>query len=158
MSKATSVRSAGAKLLLAVVACAALILAAYFLTSPGGHDLYPVEGTVVVARSPNALTRCTHGRVWLHPDGSRGNQCSLTPMADLRNDGTYRVYTDGRPGAPPGWYRVTVLAVGLGDKTSKRNAKQMILIPAKYTELESSDLVFEVTPDVQPGRYDLVLR
>jgi hypothetical protein len=137
---------------------AAAGLVVYCVSRSADLSLQPVEGTVTVSRTRDQLSRCTYGRVWLYPDRGKGNHTPFVPVAELGRDGRYRAYTDGRPGAPPGWYRVVVLAVEQRDRVGANKATQTLLVNRKYTEAETTDLALEVTSTPTSGAYDLVLR
>jgi hypothetical protein len=119
----------------------------FLLMDPFEPELVPVEGKVTLPGKPYALAPCKYGRVWLQPDRGRGNKFPRTPMAELHQDGTFTVYTDGQPGAPPGWYRVAIMAAD-----GRRQ-----LLPPKYAEAETSGLSLHVDEDAEPGEFNLVL-
>src|SRR5215471_16063256 len=54
-----------------------------------------------------ALTR---GSIVFTPDADRGATGPLA-RADIQRDGTYALTVDGLPGATPGWYRVSIVAL-----------------------------------------------
>jgi hypothetical protein len=66
-------------------------------------------------------------------------------QAETRSDGTYVLETDGAPGATPGCYRITVMALEApatgpdGQPTIPRS-----LVPEKYRDPELSGLSCEV--------------
>jgi hypothetical protein len=70
-----------------------------------GPKFYPVAGSVLVGEKP-----VPEGTVTFRPDANKGNQSMHIPTATIRPDGSYELETNGKPGAPPGWYRVLVLA------------------------------------------------
>src|SRR5262249_60290507 len=49
------------------------------------------------------------GSVAFHPDAKKGNSLKKILGGEIGSDSTYRIYTDGQPGAPAGWYKVTVV-------------------------------------------------
>lgn len=65
----------------------------------------PVRGRVFYKGAP--LTR---GSIVFSPDPDKGGSGPLA-RGDVRPDGTYTLTCDGRPGAPPGWHRVTIVSV-----------------------------------------------
>jgi hypothetical protein len=64
-------------------------------------------------------------------------------------DGSYSVLTDDSfdqyKGAPPGKYKVTIFSPN--DKPIPANVK--------YTNVATTDMIVEVSPDAPPGAYDL---
>jgi len=137
---------------------ATVALFAYLFFRSANPFLAPVEGIVVVGGKPGKLAQCTYGRIWLHPDRVKGNHTPFVPVGELGRDGKYRVFTDGHPGAPPGWYRVVVLAIEQRDRAESKKATQTLLVDRQYTEADTTNLVLEVTPVSSPGAYDLNLR
>ena len=88
-----------------------------------------VQGRVYYKGQP-----LTGGTVVFAPDPMRGGH---GPMAwgQIEADGRYRLTTDGRNGASPGWHRITI-AGATGDK-----------LPAHYRDPELSGQRFEVRSD-----------
>jgi hypothetical protein len=72
---------------------------------PPPVKLYPVRGKILVGEKP-----VKEGTIQLRADQARGNTTWEQPVAAIQPDGTFEVTTNGKPGAPPGWYRVLVLA------------------------------------------------
>jgi hypothetical protein len=74
------------------------------------------------------------------------------------------VNTRGKPGAPPGWYKVIVTAVAEPPEHPKAPGKHagrpvaQSLLPAKYGQAKTSDLALEVVEQPASGAYDLKLR
>jgi hypothetical protein len=122
----------------------------------GHHEtLIPVSGTIKVTGQP-----LTTGWVTFYPDEARGNRSTHLPVAEVKPNGTYSLSTNGRPGAPPGWYKV-VVAASLDPIPVKprRNPDSSLwkprwLVHEKYTRPETTDLQVEVPA---PGGYDLEL-
>jgi hypothetical protein len=105
----------------------------------GGDSLIAVRGRV--AYHGTALTA---GTIVFTPDTQRG---AAGPIArgDIQADGSYQVWTDEKPGAAAGFYRVTVLAVessGFGPTDTTRVPRS--LLPDKYRDPELSGLACEV--------------
>ena len=107
--------------------CLALLLALGCGGSPAPQPY--VQGRVYYKGQPLA-----GGTVVFAPDPTRGGH---GPMAwgQIDADGRYRLTTDGRNGASPGWHRITV-AGGTGGQ-----------LPACYRDPELSGQRFEVRPD-----------
>src|SRR5260370_25996218 len=71
----------------------------------GADNLLPVSGKVRYKTEP-----LTTGTVILVADAAKGNTTKHEPRGPIDDQGNYRVSTAGRPGAPPGWYKVAVIA------------------------------------------------
>jgi hypothetical protein len=83
----------------------------------------------------------THGSIVFSPDADRGGSGSLA-RGDIRSDGTYKLTCDGRPGAPPGWHRVTVVSVESPPTPPVGTAFADVrsLLPRKYAAPDLSGL------------------
>jgi hypothetical protein len=115
--------------------------------------LVPVVGKVTVDGRP--LTTGTGG-VSFRPDkGSGGSQ---EPAGSIDEDGTYRLFTGDKEGAPLGRYRVLVVDVEPRDpKDPFPYGKRKTHVNNKYANPKTSDVVIEVVPSPAPGAYDLKL-
>ena len=75
--------------------------------------------------------------------------------------GKYTLVTNGRKGAPPGWYKVAVTATAPAELDTKRGPSHhpvpKSLLPAKYGQAKTTDLLIEVVEHPAPGAYDLKL-
>jgi hypothetical protein len=113
--------------------------------------LVPVAGRVTVKNQPLAS-----GTVVFYPDPEKGNQEKREPRATIAGDrpGAYRLKTDGRDGAPAGWYKVTVNA--LKPVTGAMRPPEWLADP-KYTDVKTSGLAVEVRKDAGSGAYDFDL-
>jgi hypothetical protein len=109
--------------------------------------LFPVQGQVTVEKVP-----LTSGIVGLHPDADHGNASKVIAWGTLDEKGTYSVFTEGRPGAPLGQYKVTVIVL-----TPPEDARAP-LPNAIYKKATTTDQHFEVTELPAPGAYDLHLK
>ncbi len=116
----------------------------------------PVEGTVWVDRRPCRVPGGGFGRVWLYPDVRKGNACPQVPSGDVGADGRFRIRTRDRDGAPPGWYRVQVVARGVAGKD--RATRPIDLVAPRYGDAARSGLTLHVVADAAAGTYDLRLR
>jgi hypothetical protein len=113
--------------------------------------LVQVAGKVTVDGQP-----LTTGGVSFRPE--KGNAGSQEPGGEIDEDGTYRLFTAGKEGAPPGRYRVLVVAVEPIDPKSKfPYGKRKSYVNHKYDNPKTTDLIIEVTPSAPPGAYDLKL-
>src|SRR5687767_13348261 len=88
-----------------LVRAAALALGLFLVAGCDGGGLPPVKGKVTVDGA--ALTS---GSVRFVPDTTKGNKATTEPAGEIGSDGTYTLHTNGKPGAPAGWYKVTVSA------------------------------------------------
>jgi hypothetical protein len=113
----------------------------------GGGSLNPVEGKVTVDDKAIAA-----GSVAFHPDESKGNKSKKVAVGDI-TDGSYKLFTDGKPGAPPGWYKVTIAAQTQVDSDKAELAKS--LVADKFTDPMETPLLKEVTASPSAGAYDL---
>jgi hypothetical protein len=136
-------------LLLIGTACGILIAGG---CSPSSEKFWPVSGKVTVNGE-----RLTFGAVSFRPDAARGNGSRHHPTGVIGADGTYRLYTVGRPGAPTGWYRVLVFADENAEQGEAHPLMPQWATDAKYTREETTDLWIEVVPRPAAGAYDLRL-
>ncbi len=125
---------------LIILGCAPLFLAG---CSP---PPVPVSGKVTVGGEPLKT-----GTVTFFADA--GNPTKAEPRGQIKEDGTYEVQTDGKPGAPPGTYKVIVIASGPPADSKDPYAKGPLLVNKKYISEKTSDL--KVT--VPSPNYDLTL-
>src|SRR5207248_3050998 len=114
--------------------------------------LFPVSSKVF-----NGGTPLTAGVVRYIPEG--GEKLAGQSTGTIRPDGSYTLYTNGKAGAPPGKYKVTVSTmvppgpeVTIDDKPHSGPT-----INRKYLSPESSGLTREVVADPAPDQYDLKL-
>jgi hypothetical protein len=121
----------------------------------------PVSGQVTVDGEP---LHAGGGTVTFVPDKDRGNTATAQPSGPLDADGNYTLYyAVGKPGAPPGWYRVQVVASKLGPGTKTARPPQFgfqpppPLIDPKYVSAATSGLEVEVVRNPAAGAYDLHL-
>jgi hypothetical protein len=131
-----------------VLACVIL-----FSSGCGGVKLYSVSGKVTAGDQP-----VTAGLVSFIPDDSKGNKSSAGATGQIESDGTYSLNTNGKSGAPAGWYKVTVTpgmpAMG-SDMTMDPKAIPKLGINSKYSSPKTTDLNVEVKES--GGSYDLKL-
>lgn len=93
------------------------------------------------------------GAIVFVPDADRGNNGRLA-QGTIHPGGLYTIQTDGKAGALPGWYRVTVIAVvesGSGHYRSGASTPRS-LVPEKYRDPQLSDL----TCEVKAGRENII--
>jgi hypothetical protein len=118
-------------------------------------NLVPVVGKVMVDGQP--LTTGT-GNVSFRPE--KGNPSRQEPASEIGPDGTYRLTTDGKEGAPLGRYRVMVVdnVEKIDPKSGFPYGKRKSHVNYKYNDLKTTDLVIEVVREPAPGAYDLKLK
>jgi hypothetical protein len=132
---------------------AVLLTLVLFASGCGGSKLIPVEGKVTVANQPLKT-----GNVTYHPDVAGGNKGSYPslPMGTIDETGKYTLSTGGKPGAPPGKYKVTVVAtVPLDAKNPYSMPKH--LIDKAHADAGTTTLSKEVKEGAPADQYDLAL-
>jgi len=123
----------------------------------GEAQLVPVEGTVMLGDKVLATDTHTTGTVVLHPDKSKGNDSLEEPRGSIDSSGRYKIFTGTRPGAAPGWYKVTVDAAKVEDPRNPYHSASGFLMPERYIDRDKSKLAFEVVETPAAGAYDLKL-
>jgi hypothetical protein len=85
------------------------------------------------------------GTIVFTPDSSRGETGPIA-FGKINPDGTYHLYTSENPGAPAGWYRVTVtsMAPSAMPSASQSFNPPQSLLPDKYRDPGLSALACEV--------------
>jgi hypothetical protein len=116
-----------------------------------GDKLLPVSGKVSYKGEPLAT-----GTVILIADAARGNLTKHEPRGAIDDQGNFEVSTAGRPGAPPGWYKVAVIA-NKPANPKKPYAVTGSLLPKKYGDAKTSELAIEVKETPNSTAYDIVL-
>lgn len=159
--RASAVRPSHLGWRLARVSCLCLLVAGVGCGKKG-PKLYPVEGKVTSGGTP-----VTTGVVTLHP---QNKEMKERPIANISPEGTYKVTTNGKEGAPLGRYTVTVSTMvppGADvpppsgkpvqkDKGSRPTGATVPVNP-RYLSPDSSKLTIEVVENPQSGAYDLKL-
>ena len=127
-----------------VFAILALLLAG---CDGGAPQLAPVGGKVSYQ---GVLLR--GGTIVFVPDADRGNNGPLA-KGTIQVDGKYTLKTGDMPGAMPGWYRVTVIAVEESRYPAGSNGLSVprSLVPEKYRDPQLSDLTCEIKPGQENG-------
>lgn len=119
---------------------------------------FPVSGKITFDNEP--LTAKTT-IVLFKPDASKGNTSTFEPSGTVDAEGNYKLATQGKNGAPPGWYQVVVTAREDAAPVHPQNPKHRpvakSLLPAKYGQPKTSGLAIEVVETPAPGAYDLKL-
>jgi hypothetical protein len=98
----------------------------------------------------------TTGWVTLRPDKKKGNTFGGEPRGEINSQGEYTIETNGKPGAPLGAYKVTVV---VSPATTEDNTKPEKKIPSNmtYANPETTPLAVEVVKEAAAGAYDLKL-
>jgi hypothetical protein len=117
-----------------------------------GEKLLPVSGKVSYKGQP-----LTTGTVILVADAAKGNTTKHEPRGPIDDQGNFEVGISGRPGAPPGWYKVAVVA-NKPPNPSKPYAVTGSLLPKKYSDAKTSELAIEVTEKPNDHAYDIALK
>jgi hypothetical protein len=118
-----------------------------------GSKLVPVVGKITVNGQP--LTMGT-GSVSFRPE--KGSANVQEPAGMIEKDGTYRLLTGEKEGAPTGRYQVLVTVMEPIDlKSPFPYGKRKSYVNPKYGDPKTSDLFTEVVPSPAPGAYDLKL-
>lgn len=118
-----------------------------------GPRLLPVSGKVLLGATP-----LTSGVVSFTPDEAKGNKFRGGPIGTIQSEGTYQMTTNGKPGAPAGWYKVTVstkMPPSASDTAPMKMPTSGPRLSPKYMSAATTDLEVEVTENPQPGAYDL---
>jgi hypothetical protein len=137
---------------------ACLLAAPLGCDSSGVGTTYPVAGSITLDGKPFTAPTVT---VLFKPDPTKGNTTSFEPVGTVDEHGRYTVRTNGRDGAPPGWYKVVVTAFSGRPEHSKiTHDKRPIvqsLLPERYGSVASSTLAIEVVENPRTAAYDLKL-
>lgn len=132
------------------LACCAALCAAVLAgcrDDSGVGKTVPVVGVVSVDNKPVPA-----GSVSFRPDKAKGNESRHEPAGDIDAQGRYKLYTAGKEGAPPGWYKVAVISAEPDAYPPKK-----LYAPPKYGDIATSGLSVEVVEGAPPGAYDLKL-
>jgi hypothetical protein len=121
------------------------------------RKLTQVEGKVILGANMLATDAHTTGTVILHPDKSKGNASLEEPRGPIDSEGNFKIATGTKPGAVPGWYKVTVDAAKVIDPKNPYHSASGFLMPERYLDKETSKLAFEVVENASAGAYDLKL-
>ena len=116
---------------------------------------FPVSGKVTYQKKG-----LPSGTVIFTPDAAKGNKSKESPFGMIGPDGTYSLTTNGRDGAPLGWYKVAVNPQSM-PKEMPPLGQPMPNPPAinpKYQKADTSGISIEVTDPPKPGAYDIELK
>lgn len=123
------------------------------------HPMASISGKVTVDGKP-----LSGGHVSFIPDVPQGDEgvreASKTPTGGLSageigSDGTYKIYTGGKEGAPLGKYKVTVTP-SMVPPTDATEAPPLEF-NKKFSDAQSTPLKKEVVASPKAGDYDLKL-
>jgi hypothetical protein len=112
------------------------------------ESLTPVHGTVSYQGVPLHA-----GTIIFTPDPERGTTGPVA-LAAIQPDGSYLLQTGDQPGAAPGWYRVTIVALETASEGGLVVPRS--LLPEKYRDPDLSGLVGGVQAG-QDNRLDFPL-
>jgi hypothetical protein len=129
-----------------------------------GETLYPASGKVTVKNAP-----LSGGQVTFVPDQAKGNKSKLSPVGKVGSDGAFTLTSEGRSGAPLGWYKVTVATdtPGMGGtmpvepgatKPAPLGSQGSVQIDPKYKDSSKTPLSVEVVASPAAGAYDLKIQ
>lgn len=116
------------------------------------ETLFPVTGHITLDGQPLGS-----GSLTLRSDGPDVNWQQPTGMVE--ESGKYRVFTNGREGAPPGRYRVIAFVTENArlEAGAARPGLPQSLIPARYNDPRQTPLRLEVVAQPTANAYDLEL-
>ena len=125
--------------------CAAFLLLG--LLGCGGQNTggLPVSGKVTVNGQPLAK-----GSLTFHP--MKDNPTKATPTGTIEN-GQYTIYTNGKPGAPPGKYKVTIVSQEEVDSTKATLGTKSNVHPS-FSDPEQTKLNVEVSTSPKENAYN----
>jgi len=156
------VSSLSARFVLAFTCVGAVALGGASCGKEGAR--YPVSGKVTLGNAP-----LTVGQVTFVPDEGKGNKSKLSPSGKIGSDGSYSLSTDGKSGAPAGWYKVIIATAtpGMGGATAPGEANPSALpggapaggvqIDSKYGDASKTDVTKEVVASPAAGAYDITI-
>jgi hypothetical protein len=111
----------------------------------------PVKGRVTINGQP--LAAAGSGIAFI-PDTAKGNTSPHEPRGQLSATGEYELSTANQPGAPPGWYKVLVLAHSEPASAKDPYAVPKWLVPIEYTKADKTLLSVEVVAQPAADAYD----
>ena len=115
----------------------------------GGERLEPVEGRISVNGKPLPRAGLLFKPI--------GDAMPVEPAGNVEADGVYKIFTNKRPGAPAGSYKVIVIAQEPIDPDNPYVPRSS-LIDTKYNTEATTDLTIEVRAGAPAGAYDLDLK
>jgi hypothetical protein len=134
------------------------------LSGCGEEKMIPVQGRVFYKDKPLPF-----GQVVFVADSAPGKFAKYEPRG-LIEEGTYTMYVrPGKPGVPPGTYRVAVFSHPAPKYVKEPDlpepersmkdpyAPPVVKIPKRYNRTDGSNLTVEVKKTAEPQTYDLKL-
>ena len=129
----------------------------------GDLKLVPVEGKVTVGGKS-----LTSGIVTYSLEGEPEGSKKVAPIGTIGPDGSYKLTTNGKEGAPVGRYKVTISTkmppgsdvpdiTGGGGKKPPPLETSSVKIDSRYSSLKTTPLKVEVSEKPPSGEYDLKL-
>jgi hypothetical protein len=117
--------------------------------------IVPVAGYVKLKDVPLPI-----GTITFHPDAAKGNKSTEMCTSPIAADGSYKLLTGGKDGAPVGWYKVTIAPTGMPKEmpTAGQPLPKAPAFDSKYQKPEMSGLVVEVVENAPVGAYDFNLK
>jgi hypothetical protein len=112
--------------------------------------LAPVKGTVYAADG----SKLTSGQVSLVPETADTTRKVPPSSGKIESDGTYEIFTGGKPGAPLVKYKITISP----DMSKGGMAQGKAPYDQKYREANKTPLKYEVVASPEANRYDLKLK
>ncbi len=110
----------------------------------GDGKLTQVQGRVLYRDQP-----LPGGTIVFAPDPERGAAGALA-SSEISPDGHYTLHTEGRPGAVPGWHRVTVAAPAPAPRKEGTPASVPLagswVLPRHFSHPDQSGQLHEVKP------------
>ena len=114
--------------------------------APKGPPLVQVRGIVML----NGKPLVTGGTVSYRDSGG-----IIQPSGKIDSDGHYELFTDKRPGAPVGSYRVLVFASESPEQTAAHGGLPRLIVHKKFMDLTTTPLHREVKDGNPSGAHDL---
>jgi len=114
-----------------------------------GPKTTPVVGKVTIDAQPLAK-----GSLRFVPDTAKGNKLTVEPAGTIEN-GNYTIFTNGKPGAPVGAYKVAVVATVELDSTNPTPPPPAF--DPKFGDPQKSPLSVDVAEGAAAGKYDFQL-
>jgi hypothetical protein len=123
----------------------------WYQPPPTKFNTVRVSGNVVLDGHP-----FTKGLVMFHANAKKGNTTQVIPSGHIDADGNYELRTGKSRGAPPGWYRVTVVPLPEAE-TREKGAAFKPPFNEKFTRDDHTPLHVEVKEGAKEGAYTLHL-
>lgn len=130
------------------------LLSAVLFVAVSGCGSDPMNAATVTGKVTVDGKALTRGSVRFVPDKSKGNNATTEPTGTIGSNGEYSLVTNGKPGAPLGWFKVSVVAAEPLD-SSKATATPKSDVALKFNDPEKSGLSVEVVSSPAAGAYDL---